>query len=137
MQLVENVPVQCVDRVHQLVGVRTEVKVFYEASCEFTEEEVVGLVDGPQAPVRVIVGAGAGAEGSQRPERRGLPVVVVVSKAREARHAARVIVLQSLQQLAQFLLAFLLPQQPHLVFLLQTLPGSTEAHIRLGPLRSQ
>lgn len=46
-----------------LVRVCTEVKVFYEARREFTEEEVVGLIDGPQAPVCVIVGAGAGTEG--------------------------------------------------------------------------
>lgn len=46
-----------------LVGVCTEVKVFYEARCKFTEEEVVGLIDGPQAPVRVVVGTGAGTEG--------------------------------------------------------------------------
>lgn len=122
MQLVEDVPVQCVHCIHQLVRVCTEVKVFYEAGCEFTEEEVVGLIDGPQAPVRVVVGAGAGTEWPQRPERRGLPVVVVMGKAREAWHAARVVVLQPLEQLSKFLLAFLLPQQPYLVLLLQTFP---------------
>lgn len=68
-----------------------------------------------------------------RPERRGLPVVVVVGKAREAWHAARVVVLQPLEQLSKFLLAFLLPQQPYLVLLLQTLPGGTEDHIHFGP----
>lgn len=46
-----------------LVGVRVEIKVLQEAGGEFAEEEVVGLVDGPHAPVRVVVGAGAGAEG--------------------------------------------------------------------------
>lgn len=46
-----------------LVRVCTEVKVFYEAGCKFTEEEVVGLIDGPQAPVCVVVGAGAGTKG--------------------------------------------------------------------------
>lgn len=46
-----------------LVGVRVEIKVLQEARGEFAEEEVVGLVDGPHAPVRVVVGAGAGAEG--------------------------------------------------------------------------
>lgn len=71
------------------------------------------------------------------PERRGLPVVVVVGEAGEARHAASIIVLQPLEQLAQFLLAFLLPQQPHLVLLLQTLPGGTEDCTHLGPLRDQ
>lgn len=127
MQLIEDIPIQRVHCVHQLVGVCTEVKVFYEASREFTEEEVVGLIDGPQAPVCVIVGAGAGTEGPQRPERRGLPVVVVVGEASEAWHAARVIVLQPLEQLAQFLLPFLFPQQPHLVLLLQSLPERVQA----------
>lgn len=46
-----------------LVGVCVEIKVFKEAGCKFTEEEVVGLVDCPHAPVRVVVGAGAGTEG--------------------------------------------------------------------------
>lgn len=72
-----------------------------------------------------------------RPEWRRLPVVVVVGKAREAGHAARIVVLQPFEQLAQFLLAFLLPQQPHLVLLLQTLPEGTGDHTRLGPLRGQ
>lgn len=52
-------------------------------------------------------------------------MLVVVGKAREARHAARVVVLQPFQQLAKFLLALLLPQQPHLVLLLQPLPMGT------------
>lgn len=70
------------------------------------------------------------------PERCCLPVLVVMGKAREARHAARVVVLQSLEQLAEFLLALLLPQQPHLVLLLQSLPVGTRGHtphISLGP----
>lgn len=46
-----------------------------------------------------------------------------MGEASEAWHAARVIVLQPLEQLAQFLLPFLFPQQPHLVLLLQSLPG--------------
>lgn len=46
-----------------LVGVRVEIKVLEEAGCKFAEEEIVGLVDCPHAPVRVVVGAGAGAEG--------------------------------------------------------------------------
>lgn len=53
----------------------------------------MGLVDGPHAPVRVVVGTGAGTEGPQRPEGCRLPVLVVVGEAREAGHAARVIVL--------------------------------------------
>lgn len=46
-----------------LVGVRVEIKVLQKACGKFAEEEVVGLVDGPHAPVGVVVGAGAGAEG--------------------------------------------------------------------------
>ncbi len=45
-----------------LVGVTVEVKVLQEASGELAEQRVVGLVDGSQAPVGVVVGAGAGAE---------------------------------------------------------------------------
>lgn len=54
-------------------------------------------------------------------------MLVVVGEAREARHAARVVALQALQQLPQFLLALLLPQQPHLVLLLQPLPTAQGA----------
>lgn len=61
-----------------------------------------------------------------RPEGCRLPVLVVVGEAREAGHAARVVVLQPPEQLAEFLLALLLPQQPHLVLLLQTLPRGTQ-----------
>lgn len=46
-----------------LVGVCVEVEVLQEAGCKLAEEEVMGLVDGPKAPVRVVIGAGAGAEG--------------------------------------------------------------------------
>ena len=63
-------------------------------------------------------------------------MLVVVGEAREARHAASVVVLQALEQLAEFLLALLLPQQPHLVLLLQTLPRGTQGrtpHTSLGP----
>lgn len=62
-----------------------------------------------------------------RPEGGRLPVLVVVGEAREARHAARVVALQALQQLPQLLLALLLPQQPHLVLLLQPLPTAQGA----------
>lgn len=133
----------------------------------------MGLVDGPKAPVCVVVGAGAGAErphcgvgiaqlkswqgrgcplaahgvlgptpGSlpptllpsslTSPERRRLPMLVVVGEAREAGHAACVVVLQALKQLAELLLALLLPQQPHLVLFLQPLPTGTQA-ISLTP----
>lgn len=45
-----------------LVRVTVEVKVLQEASGKLTEQCVVGLVDGPQAPVGVVVGAGARTE---------------------------------------------------------------------------
>ena len=47
-----------------LVRVAVEVKELQEAGGELTEQSVVGLVDGPQAPVGVVVGAGARTEAS-------------------------------------------------------------------------
>jgi len=41
-----------------LVGVTVEIKVFQEAGGKLAEERVVGLVDGSQTPVSVVVGAG-------------------------------------------------------------------------------
>lgn len=46
------------------------------------------------------------------PEGGGLPVVVVVGEAGEARHAARVVVLEPLEELPQLLSALLLLLQP-------------------------
>lgn len=45
-----------------LVRIGAQVEVLQEAGGELAEQEVVGLVDGPQTPVGVVVGAGAGAE---------------------------------------------------------------------------
>lgn len=45
-----------------LVRVAVQVEVLQEAGGEFAEERVVRLVDGSQAPVGVVVGAGARAE---------------------------------------------------------------------------
>lgn len=45
-----------------LVGVTVEIKVFQEASGELAEQRVVGLINGSQAPVGVVVGAGARTE---------------------------------------------------------------------------
>lgn len=45
-----------------LVRVAVEVKILQEAGGELAEERVVRLVDGPQAPVGVVVGARARAE---------------------------------------------------------------------------
>lgn len=95
----------------------------------------------PPPPRRVSPDAAPGAPSRPcrrltRPERRRLPVPVVVGEAREARHAARVVVLQAPEQLAELLLALLLPQQPHLVLLPQALPRGTQGHTphtSLGP----
>lgn len=45
-----------------LVRVSVEVEVLQEASGKLTEQEVVRLVDRPQAPVRVVICTGAGTE---------------------------------------------------------------------------
>lgn len=42
-----------------LVWVSVEVKILQETSSEFTEQEVVCVIDGPEAPVCVVVGTGA------------------------------------------------------------------------------
>lgn len=122
MSLIDDIPVQCIHCIHQLAGVCVEIKVLEEAIYKFTEEEIVGFPDYPHALVCVAVGTGTDTEGPQSPERCSLPVLVVVGNVHEARHAAHVPVLQSLEQLAKFLLALLLLHQPHLVFLLQPLP---------------
>lgn len=45
-----------------LVGVIVEVKVFQKASGKLAEECVVGLVDGSQTPIGVVIGTGARTE---------------------------------------------------------------------------
>lgn len=45
-----------------LVRVCVQVEVLQEASGKLTEQEVVGLVDRPEAPVRVVICTGAGTE---------------------------------------------------------------------------
>lgn len=47
-----------------LVWICVKVKVFQEACSKLAEQEVVRLIDGPHAPVCVVVGTGAGAERS-------------------------------------------------------------------------
>lgn len=49
-------------QIQYLVGVSVEVKVFQEASGKFTEQEIVSVVDGPEAPVCVVIGTGARTE---------------------------------------------------------------------------
>lgn len=45
-----------------LIWICIKVKVFQEACCKLAEQEVMRLIDGPHAPVCVVVGTGAGAE---------------------------------------------------------------------------
>lgn len=104
METVQYVPIHCIHRVGQLVGVTVEVKVLQEAGGKLAEECVVGLIDGPQTPVGVVVGAGARTESTQRPEGSGLPVVIVMCEASEARQTAVVSL-----PLPFLLLPFLLP----------------------------
>lgn len=85
---VEDIPIDCVHSVGQLVGVIVKVKVLQEAGGELTEQCVVSLVDGSQAPVGVVVGAGACTEPTQVPEGGSLPVVIVVCEASEAGQTA-------------------------------------------------
>lgn len=47
-----------------LVGVTVQIEVLQESGCELAEERVVGFIYGPQTPVRVVIGAGAGTETS-------------------------------------------------------------------------
>lgn len=52
----------CPKQTGYLVRVSVEVKILQEAGGKFAEQEIVCVIDGPQAPVRVVVGAGAGTE---------------------------------------------------------------------------
>lgn len=49
-------------RERYLVWVIVQIKVLYEARSELAEYEVVCVVDGPQAPVGVVVCAGTSTE---------------------------------------------------------------------------
>lgn len=52
----------CPKQTGYLVWVSVEVKILQETGGKFTEQEIVCVIDGPQAPVRVVIGAGAGTE---------------------------------------------------------------------------
>lgn len=49
-------------RMEYLVWVSIEVKILQEAGGKLTEQEVVCVIDGPQAPVCVVIGTSAGTE---------------------------------------------------------------------------
>lgn len=47
---------------YYLIWIGVKVEVFQEPGGKLTEQEVVGLIDCPQTPVRVVIGTGAGTE---------------------------------------------------------------------------
>lgn len=46
-------------QIKYLVWVSVEIEILQETGGKFTEQEVVCVIDGPETPVRVVVGAGA------------------------------------------------------------------------------
>lgn len=48
--------------IRYLIRIGIEIKILQKSSSKFTKQEVVGLVDSPQTPVRVVVGTGTGTE---------------------------------------------------------------------------
>lgn len=113
----------------------------------------MGLVYGPQTPVGVVVGTGAGTEGAhwkimQRrfwsdtrlkaetcaarvthgptcPVGRGVPVLVVVSEAGESRHGTGVVVSDPLDHLPHLLPPLLFFLKPHLLVASPIFPEQT------------
>ena len=71
---------QGVEKISQLVRVLVEIRVGDHARDVLAVEVVVGGVDVPDTPVRVVVAVGACAEGVVIPEGLSLPVMVVVAK---------------------------------------------------------
>ena len=63
-----------------MIFVLVEVGVGDHSSDVLAVEVVVGGVDVPDTPVGVVVAVGAGTERALSPERRGAPVVVVVTR---------------------------------------------------------
>jgi len=72
----------------------------------------MSVIDGPQAPISIVVGTCACTERTHCPEGGSLPVLVVMCEACEARHAAGVIVPQPLEELAELLATLLLLHHP-------------------------
>ena len=62
------------------MGVLVHIRVGDHPGDVLAVEVVVGAVDVPHAPVRVVVAVGACAEGVVIPEGLSLPVIVVVAK---------------------------------------------------------
>ena len=57
-----------------------EIRVGDHARDVLAVEVVVGGVDVPDTPVRVVVAVGAGTERASSPQRGGLPVVLIVAE---------------------------------------------------------
>lgn len=72
---------QGVGDVAQLVGVDAHVVVGDESGDEFAVERVVGRVERADAPVRIVVGVHADAEGVVVPQRGRPPMILVVAEA--------------------------------------------------------
>ena len=71
---------QGVEKISQLVRVLVEIRVGDHARDVLAVEVVVGGVDVPDTPVRVVVAVGAGTEGASSPHRGRLPVVLIVAE---------------------------------------------------------
>lgn len=87
---------QRVGDVAQLVRINPHVVVGDESRYEFAIERVVRRVQRPHAPVRIVVGVHADAEGAFTPQRRRPPVVVVMAEAVHLLMTALVVVAVSL-----------------------------------------
>lgn len=70
---------------------------------KLTIQEIVRGIDGPHARVRIVVGVHAEAERPRGPQRRRLPVIVVVLEAVHAFRGAVLLHLRPLALLPQFL----------------------------------
>ena len=62
------------------MGVLVHIRVGDHPGDVLAVEVVVGGVDVPDTPVGVVVAVGAGTERALSPERRGAPVVVVMTR---------------------------------------------------------
>ena len=61
---------QCVEKIPQLERIYSKIKISDHASDILAVEIVVSGVDGPGAPVGVVIAVGTGTEGSLCPQRR-------------------------------------------------------------------
>ena len=77
--MLREITCQGVEKVPQLVAILIEIRVGDHTSHVLAVEIVVGGVDVPDTPVRVVVAVGAGTERPSGPHRGGLPVVLIVA----------------------------------------------------------